>query len=766
MGCSSSRGRKTRFADIEDAVAEAAEEAEEAGEAIARTAEASPQTHADGEEAEDAEEPEAPASPKPHLPDLESEDRQTNVPDTALANWERLGGTELELPLANKSILLLDSKWLTDRVNPFGGKAFHPQKKERWAHPKTRLHPRQMLEPEAFKSLSELKTATHASILRIVCVSHCWLHPEHPDPRGINLRVLADALGHLGREGDEDMEPWCGNNWGVLYDFCSLHQAIYQAEFAFEKQSNLEAAFPQTGDSHPTRHKESGAHLPAPLPAGWRLATCEEVKENWVEVQKKLGPSEACTLADNWKVDIDETGKANFWQVDHQTGHATVGRPSFGRPSMTVAEGLESRANTLSSRSIGRTTSASRNVAGGSRAELRKDDAICVKDRQTRAPQRPKRRATEPEEERRIRLQGMTRLEPEETKLFGEALQHIGCFFSHQNTLVFMLTKPHSEYLFDDDPHNHYLERGWCACEASLAMMVKAPSRVMDIGRVLAENEDHSERAFYRSYHEDPDVGGAHGESEGLKRCPKRWQPLKLPDSFKKLLDIGKLSFTSPERDRDIVEQLYRNSFLDRLRRVHSLEYQSLGWDGKDGESAAKALAKVADSGCASHMHTLAIRGNKLGNEGANELAKALEAGKLESLRKLNLRESDIGDAGATALAKALEKAGNIERREGEKGEKVRGLPLRELSLEGNKIKDDGAAAIADLIKSGCVPALRRLDFEGNGIGDRGAQALGSALPYAPELRELWLHGNKFQSVGRDVIRSSWAPRDPSDLWL
>ncbi|CAK0823712.1 unnamed protein product [Prorocentrum cordatum] len=95
-----------------------------------------------------------------------------------------------------------------------------------------------------------------------------------------------------------------------------------------------------------------------------------------------------------------------------------------------------------------------------------------------------------------------------------------------------------------------------------------------------------------------------------------------------------------------------------------------------------------------------------------------------------------------------------------------RGLQLVELSLEGNRIRDDGAAALAAAVQSGGASALQRLDLEGNGIGDAGAQALGRALPYAPKLRELWLHGNAFQTVGRDALRSAWAPRDPSDLWV
>ncbi|CAK0823713.1 unnamed protein product [Prorocentrum cordatum] len=507
MGCSSSRGRRTRSVGIPeqtsaqlDTIAQSAETGLEALAASARqTSEATAKgarhltqamaqhvhveqaAHIGAQAAEAgvdvAAEREAPASPRPHLPDLESDERGRNVPDAALANWGLLGGAELEPPLASKAVLLLDAGWLAEQ-----GGSTRVKKSDAWAQRSMRLGPRQTLPDEAFRSRSEVKSATHPSILRIACVSHCWLHPEHPDPRGINLHVLKDALKHLLREGDPKMEPWCGPGWGVLYDYCSLHQAIYQAKLTFEKKSSLMAAL----------QKEGGAQLPA----DWRLATHEEVKENLAEVWRKLGQSDVCMLADNWKVD------------------------GTGKECKVMPQGNDEPPG----------------------------DAIYVKDcrNQTRSPHHAEPRLGESDEERRIRLAGMTRLEPEETRLFGDALKFIGHFFSHQSTLVLMLSMSHADYIFDDSEvsSREYLERGWCACEAGLAMMVKAPSRVLDLGRVLSENDGHAERAFRRSEHEG---GGnvSHRGSEWQNRCPKKWQALELPDAFRARLE--KLSFSSPE---------------------------------------------------------------------------------------------------------------------------------------------------------------------------------------------------------------------------
>jgi hypothetical protein len=80
------------------------------------------------------------------------------------------------------------------------------------------LQPRQALPDEPFLSLSQVQHATGDIELSIVCISHCWLQPDHPDPRGHNLRVVARAL--------EAYLSWhsAPPDVGVFLDFCSMHQ--------------------------------------------------------------------------------------------------------------------------------------------------------------------------------------------------------------------------------------------------------------------------------------------------------------------------------------------------------------------------------------------------------------------------------------------------------------------------------------------------------------------------------------------------------------
>ena len=57
---------------------------------------------------------------------------------------------------------------------------------------------RQELPDDAFISLSELRSMTQSGFgsLRILVVSWPWLQPDHPDPRGDHLSLLAKARLH------------------------------------------------------------------------------------------------------------------------------------------------------------------------------------------------------------------------------------------------------------------------------------------------------------------------------------------------------------------------------------------------------------------------------------------------------------------------------------------------------------------------------------------------------------------------------------------
>jgi hypothetical protein len=136
----------------------------------------------------------------PHMPP----NRQVPLSPAALQRWDECGGGELEPALTSGAIALLDAQWVVD-----------------YAARGCILKPRQALPAEAFISLDELKAATRDT-LPVVCMSHCWLDTDHPDPRGHNLGSMARAL-LIMLSYDQLGEP-AYPRLGVFYDFCSLHQ--------------------------------------------------------------------------------------------------------------------------------------------------------------------------------------------------------------------------------------------------------------------------------------------------------------------------------------------------------------------------------------------------------------------------------------------------------------------------------------------------------------------------------------------------------------
>lgn len=101
-----------------------------------------------------------------------------------------------------------------------------------------------------------------------------------------------------------------------------------------------------------------------------------------------------------------------------------------------------------------------------------------------------------------------------------------------------------------------------------------------------------------------------------------------------------------------------------------------------------------------------------LGIEGSQRLAElCLSAGVLRCLEVLNLAHSALGDGGTAAVADALQPC----------------IPLHQLDLAGNSIKDVGAASVARAMSRGAVPRLLKLSLKSNDIHDAGAAALAGA---------------------------------------
>ena len=130
-----------------------------------------------------------------------------------LENWNYNGGEELvsaleyDEELGDSPVALVDARYLISLADQGGI-----------------LPRRQQLPTTAFVSIAALKRMSSSSsfmaALPIVVVSHPWLEPFHPDPKGSTLRLLAKALRLMCQRCD------CA----VFLDFVSLHQKGAQGE--------------------------------------------------------------------------------------------------------------------------------------------------------------------------------------------------------------------------------------------------------------------------------------------------------------------------------------------------------------------------------------------------------------------------------------------------------------------------------------------------------------------------------------------------------
>jgi Leucine-rich repeat (LRR) protein len=198
-------------------------------------------------------------------------------------------------------------------------------------------------------------------------------------------------------------------------------------------------------------------------------------------------------------------------------------------------------------------------------------------------------------------------------------------------------------------------------------------------------------------------------------------------------------------------KRLHRHGLLDPDSIAHFTALQTLNLGGTDlpGHDTVQVLAAVAST----TLTTVYLGGNGLGNAGAALLASWMMAASTMSklaLVKLDLRYNDITGQGMTALCQT-------------------GFPhcpnLTILHLEGNRIGDDGCAALADCMRqpnnngdSTTQPTtpcrLEQLFLGANRIGPVGAAHLATVLNSSSVgLTKLYLEGNHIGADGAAAVR-------------
>jgi len=170
--------------------------------------------------------------------------------------WERYGGAALEpalrvdKELGDSPVRMVDARYIIE-LGERGG----------------RLCRRQDLPEEAFVSVEALRRLPkgRGGCLRMMGISHPWQQPDNPDPKGINLRLLARALRSF-------VEYDGGAPYAVFLDFTSLHQkgpngeerTAAEAELFKRALSDMMVWY-----AHPKLLTLKLTQLPAGYPAGF-----------------------------------------------------------------------------------------------------------------------------------------------------------------------------------------------------------------------------------------------------------------------------------------------------------------------------------------------------------------------------------------------------------------------------------------------------------------------------------------------------------------
>lgn len=145
------------------------------------------------------------------------------------SEWTHFGGPELEqllLPVeahgGEAPVSLLDARALIALASD----------------PDGRIVRRQDMPSGAFIDIERLRCMPYAQGmgLRVICISYPWHQPDHPDPSGSTLRLLAKVLQWFV-DHSAPGSAFVKGTYAVFLDFCCLHQ-----KDAFGKRTDSEQA--------------------------------------------------------------------------------------------------------------------------------------------------------------------------------------------------------------------------------------------------------------------------------------------------------------------------------------------------------------------------------------------------------------------------------------------------------------------------------------------------------------------------------------------
>jgi hypothetical protein len=164
---------------------------------------------------------------------------------------------------------------------------------------------------------------------------------------------------------------------------------------------------------------------------------------------------------------------------------------------------------------------------------------------------------------------------------------------------------------------------------------------------------------------------------------------------------------------------------------IQELDVSNCGIGGR----GVGALSTTLHDDGAPRLHTLRLRGNRLGDDAIAQLARALVFAS-HALVNLDVSDNKLGPAGARSLALTIQQ----------------GLVIR-LDAAWNGLGSDGGLELLAGMRAAVEPdCLTHLGLAWNGLGERGGIAMGEALVACPALVSLELAHNCLEEAAAHAI--------------
>ena len=197
-------------------------------------------------------------------------------------------------------------------------------------------------------------------------------------------------------------------------------------------------------------------------------------------------------------------------------------------------------------------------------------------------------------------------------------------------------------------------------------------------------------------------------------------------------LDLSNLNSTFT-REKDVVHRFKRKAVIQEMR------FQSNDFGEDASVESVNIICNIINVS-ASNIRTLDLSSNTITAAGAGVLARFLSQGGATVLKHLNLSNNKLCDEGAQFVSEML---------------KSTHQDIHLLDLAKNNIQWEGALHVAEAI-SFAACHVTELSLAGNSVGSQGMVALSASLIFNRSMQSLDVSANQIGDIGVEALAYKW----------